>query len=301
MNNLPPDEDDAEVDALYRRMAAADPSEPGERVRQAVLAHATGQARQAADADVVRRAERWQRHRRAWGRPTAFGALAAGILAAFMLGPRFLTQPQVAVPMATKERAAAAPPVLADLATAPQTPAEVIEPDVKIRPESRPAPQRQPKVPASVAAATTNTEVAAAPAGPRPATGASGQVNSARAAMDAAPAALAGPAATVSPGVARAKLVDDSGPALWRAAETGDLAVLRELHEKQVNLDAVDATGRTALLIATLHGHSQAVTALLEFGADPNIPDASGESPLDAALAADESEIIAALKRHGAR
>jgi hypothetical protein len=40
---------------------------------------------------------------------------------------------------------------------------------------------------------------------------------------------------------------------------------------------------------------------LLDYGADPNIADARGVSPLDAALAADESEIIVALKRHGAR
>ena len=54
----------------------------------------------------------------------------------------------------------------------------------------------------------------------------------------------------------------------------------------------MDAAGRTALMIATLHGRSQAVSVLLDYGADPNIADASGESPRDAALAADESEII---------
>ena len=98
-----------------------------------------------------------------------------------------------------------------------------------------------------------------------------------------------------------ATLHDDTGAQLWRAAASGDLPALRELHEKQANLNAADAAGRTALMIATLHGHSEAVSVLLEFGADPNIADASGESPLDAALAADESEIITALKRHGAR
>ena len=55
MKNLPPDnQDDAEVDALYRRMAAADPSAPGERVRQAVLAHAARQAAPPANDDALR-------------------------------------------------------------------------------------------------------------------------------------------------------------------------------------------------------------------------------------------------------
>ena len=115
------------------------------------------------------------------------------------------------------------------------------------------------------------------------------------------PRGAAASTTTAAPGTTPARLRDDSGPTLWRAAESGDLPALRGLHENHANLDATDADGRTALMIATLHGHSQAVSALLDYGADPNIADARGISPLDAALAADESEIIAALKRHGAR
>ena len=300
MSELPPDHDDAEVDALYRRMSAADPSQPGEGVRLAVLAYATRRAAQAAsNAAVVRPEYSWQR-RRAWARPAAFGALAAGILAAFMLGPRFTNPPQVPAPAAMVERAAGAPPVYADLGSAQpseeERPPGAIEPDAKVGRVPRNAPRRQLTLPAPAEVASNNAAAVAAPARAE----AADRMSAGSAKADAAPARAA-PQAAASGRAAQAGLPEDSGAALWRAAESGDLAALRDLRQQHANLDATDAAGRTALMIATLHGHSQAVAALLDYGADPNIADARGVSPLDAALAADESEIIIALKRHGAR
>jgi ankyrin repeat protein len=43
------------------------------------------------------------------------------------------------------------------------------------------------------------------------------------------------------------------------------------------------------------------VDALLARGADPNAADSSGTSPLQAAIAGNQSVIIAALRRAGAR
>lgn len=301
MSELPPDnEDPAEVDALYRRMSAADPSQPGEGVRLAVLAYATRRAAQAArDAAVIRPEYSWQR-RRAWARPAAFGALAAGILAAFMLGPRLTRPPQLPAPAARAERVAASPPVYADLNTAPlskeeRPPVAMIEPDARVGRMPRDALQRQLTLPPPAEVASSN-QAAAAPAR----AAAAGRVSAAAATADAAPAPAAGPA-TPSGHAAPARLQEEAGAALWRAAETGDLAALRDLHQQHADLNVTDGAGRTALMLATLHGRSQAVAALLDYGADPNIADARGESPLDAALAADESEIISALKRHGAR
>ena len=311
MSNLPPDNEDfPEADALYRRLSAADPSRPGADVRQAVLTHATQLAARAGET-VNRPAYSWQRPLRAWGRPTAFGALAAGILAAFMLGPRFATQPQVQAPVRTvAQEQLGAPPVFADISgpstqaapspsmATPAVPEGRVPRDVLKRELAMPPPaevaaangmtaRTRPEAPARAAASDSagnqHAKVSAAPAAAAPA------------------AALSAPSPTTATTAATARVADERGTALWRAAEDGDLAALRELHAKQVNLDAVDSAGRTALMIATLHGHSQAVAALLDYGADPNIADASGESPLDAALAADESEIITALKRHGAR
>ena len=54
-------------------------------------------------------------------------------------------------------------------------------------------------------------------------------------------------------------------------------------------------------MLATLHGQTRAVSALLAHGADPSAADAHGTTPLQAAIAADEREIIATLRRYGAR
>jgi len=47
-------------------------------------------------------------------------------------------------------------------------------------------------------------------------------------------------------------------------------------------------------------GASEAIAALLAAGADPNLRDATGETPLAIALARDEPEKVALLRAHGA-
>jgi hypothetical protein len=93
----------------------------------------------------------------------------------------------------------------------------------------------------------------------------------------------------------------DPAAAVRRAAEIGDLAGLQRLLEKQSDIDSGDAAGRTALMLATLHGQTDAVAALLAYGADPNAADADGTTPLQAARAGDHPAIVAALQRYGAR
>jgi hypothetical protein len=88
---------------------------------------------------------------------------------------------------------------------------------------------------------------------------------------------------------------------LRRAAEIGDLSKLQLLLGKQPGIDARDEDGRTALMLATLHGQAAAVDALLARGADPNVADARGMTPLQAAVAGNQPAIVAALQRAGAR
>jgi Ankyrin repeats (3 copies) len=319
MNSLPPDNEDLpEVDALYRRLSAVAASQPGESVGAAVLAHAEQLAARARLAAQVPPHYSWQRPRRSWRRPTAFGALAAALLAVFMY-PHFSTQPQPApsAPLVVRapadEPQAGSAPVFADISTArksqAEAPAPVVAPAAPARLASRDTLQRPTQVSpteataSTAATAATNALSAAAPAARQADSAARAEgavsLSSERKASEALAAAPAASAAANTATVAKSR--EDTGVALWRAAESGDLGALRELAARHANLDVRDAAGRTAVMIATLHGHSQAVSVLLDAGANPDIADTSGESPLDAALAADESEIIAALKRHGAR
>ncbi len=68
----------------------------------------------------------------------------------------------------------------------------------------------------------------------------------------------------------------------------GDVRELRVQLDRHPNVDARDAGGRTALMLATLHGQVPAVEALLAAGADPNAADAGGVTPLQAAVGANQ-------------
>ena len=109
--------------------------------------------------------------------------------------------------------------------------------------------------------------------------------------------------AAPQPAAPMAQSARSSDPAaqMRRAAEIGDVAQVRMLLDKRAPIDARDDNGRTALMLAVLHGQSDAVDVLLAHGADPNAADAHGTTPLQAAIAADQQAIIAALQRAGAR
>ena len=88
---------------------------------------------------------------------------------------------------------------------------------------------------------------------------------------------------------------------LWRAAESGDTQAVQAALDSQVDVNARDPEGRTALMIATRHGQTKAVLTLLAHGADPNVSDAKGFTPLRIANSAGNSSIIVALKKAGGR
>lgn len=89
--------------------------------------------------------------------------------------------------------------------------------------------------------------------------------------------------------------------ALWRAAEAGNMHNLLAALDNHVNVNSRDPGGRTALMLAIVHGQSGAVKALLSHGADPNIPDGQNQTPLHAANAGGQWLIVGFLKRAGAK
>jgi len=69
-----------------------------------------------------------------------------------------------------------------------------------------------------------------------------------------------------------------------KGAAAGDVALIAQsLESSATNLDAIDAHGRTALVLAARHGHAAAVRALLDAGANLEQQDCDG---LDAQAAA---------------
>ncbi len=269
MNDVPPSRDPPEdFDEYYRRVSRLDPSRPSESVRRTVLNHA---AQLAAERTARRSAAgRTAAERRRW-RPAIFGTLAAAALAGLLVTPHFLA------PRAPVTRPAASPA----LAASPETPAPAPQPS----PPAEPSPAREASPPRPISARTS--------------TGASAEQR--------APGDSANDGAAPPPRSAAARsLVQtarplDPGAALRRAAETGDVGALQALLKGQIDLDSRDASGRTALMLAIVHGQARAVDALLARGADPNAADSRGTTPLQAAMAARRPDIAAALQRAEAR
>jgi len=87
---------------------------------------------------------------------------------------------------------------------------------------------------------------------------------------------------------------------LRAAAAKGDAAAIRDLLPKGAEIDARDASGRTALLIATHANHVEAAKVLIEASADVNAKDSINDSPYLYAGARGHLEILKMTLAHGA-
>jgi hypothetical protein len=234
----------------------------------------------------------------AWWRPAIFGTLAAAGLAGLVIAPQLLAPraPPVAGSAAISQAADNRAPL-------PATPPPAASPEITARP---PASVRSARLPSYSARARPKTSPTVAPAAEStslapPAELRAADAGAAVAGVSAARQRLPGNPAALTSSAAAARVGPNPAAAFRHAAEVGDLAALAASVEKQPDIDARDSAGRTALMVATLHGEADAVAALLAYGADPNAADADGTTPLQAATAGDHPAIVAALRRHGAR
>jgi Ankyrin repeats (many copies) len=114
--------------------------------------------------------------------------------------------------------------------------------------------------------------------------------------QDSAPA----PNAAATASLRKATPVD-RGALLREAAASGNAVGVIALLDGTMDIDSRDSLGRSALMLAVIHGGESAVTSLLAKGADPNAADANGETPLQVALSGNYAGIAAALRKAGAR
>src|SRR5689334_11234282 len=94
MNDVPPSQEpsDDDIDTLYRRASALDPSRPSAGVSRAILANATlVSAERALQRGPAGADARRSRTRRTWWRSAVFGTLAAATLAGLFVLPNVRT------------------------------------------------------------------------------------------------------------------------------------------------------------------------------------------------------------------
>ena len=92
-----------------------------------------------------------------------------------------------------------------------------------------------------------------------------------------------------------------NGTGLIRAADRGHVEIIEELLKTEINIDHVNRLGWTALLEAIILGdggfrHSEVVRLLVEAGADINLADSNGVTPLEHARQRGFEEIIKILE-----
>lgn len=97
---------------------------------------------------------------------------------------------------------------------------------------------------------------------------------------------------TMAPVVSRAQTV---GSDLIAASVAGDLARVEQLIGANAPLDAQDAQGQTALLVAVMNNHADVARMLIMAGASVNVQAANMDTPWLLAGASGRTEIIRAM------
>ena len=103
-----------------------------------------------------------------------------------------------------------------------------------------------------------------------------------------------------------ASLDSYNGTGLIRAADRGHVRIVEELLKTETDVDHVNNLGWTALLEAIILGegdesHTQVVRLLVDGGAEPNLADGEGVTPLEHAEQRGYSEMAGILRGAGAR
>jgi hypothetical protein len=292
MNESPPPNEGLEdVDERYRLLSDRDSTRPSEQLRRSILRHAAELAAQARTGEnsVPIELRRPAANESRW-RVATYGGLAAAALAGLLIAPHFLT-PSTAPMTRLSDLSARAPEPAAEMPAAPAAPPATPRAFAGKQPSPNPA-----------LGSDAGADARRAPRAQGPARESAAPQLAQTQAMPAPSAAQARASSSPLPAAASARAESLDAPAALReAAQSGNVQRLEALLTERIDIDARDASGRSALMLAVLHDRKDAVNSLLAAGADPNAADTSGTTPLEAAIAAARPEIAAALRRAGAR
>lgn len=89
----------------------------------------------------------------------------------------------------------------------------------------------------------------------------------------------------------------DQGTALHGAAFKGHLHIVNFLLESGAEKNIQDSTGATPLIYATLFKHKMVAQLLFIHGADPNIKDQTGSSAMDYAKSTEQQNLVDLFKQ----
>lgn len=263
---MPPADHSDHLDDLYRQAASLEDALPDEATRMAILTEARRAApRSAAFEADVRQASSRAANAPRW-RLAAAGSAAVLVFAALLVVPRLWEPPRVLRPGAAASRRATEPATeaLANVASDDAAPlAELSQPaaatSLATRGARRAAHDRSPAAPQpSPTSPAANAKVAQGAMPPR-----------------ANPTASAA-ADETAPREAR----QNSAVALPALIAAGDVSGAAQLLNAGADVQQQDASGHSVLMLAVMQGREDLVQLLLAHGADPGLPDATGQSPL---------------------
>lgn len=94
--------------------------------------------------------------------------------------------------------------------------------------------------------------------------------------------------------------MQELGARVFGAARGGDAEMLASYVDAGLPVNTANEAGDSLLMLATYHGHLAAVQVLLKRGADANLANAKGMTPLSGAVFKNQPEIVRALMDAGA-
>ena len=305
MSTHGPDESDGDWVKRYRQASDTDAAMPSAAAREAILAEGRRVAASRAANPTTHRFDTKQpaANQSRW-KLAAVGTVGVVLFAAVLMFPHLASPPSPSTAKIVSAPAVTAPPSTPPAST--ESASDALENVVVTGarraspPPSRMLARKAQSAPSREAAELDRNADSALHESQDATHGALTGAQTARmapAAPAAASAAAAARGVMTGPAV-RGNLTNDN---LLAGVASGDLSRVSALLDQGANPELADSMGRTPLLCAVIAQRDDMVELLLAHHADPNAPDHSGQTPLQRARLDGQLNIINLLQRAGAR